>query len=365
MLLPERHPLTVTLIRHLHKRNHHLGQRGLLAVVRQRFWPLRAKNVIKKIIHHCIPCFRMRPSRATQLMGNLPDYRVQPAPIFSTTGVDFAGPFLFKSLTQARKPMYTKGYICVFVCMSTRALHLEPVSNLTSEAFLAAQQRFVSRRGLPSKMISDNATNFEGACNELERLSALFKEEQFQKKLDQFCTQRSIEWSFIPPRSPHIGGIWEAGVKSVKSHLKLILAEHRLTFEEYATVLSQIEAILNSRPLVPSSDDPNDITAITPAHFIIGREFQAILEPSYDYLQELQRRQKDYKITLFKPDALVLIVDENHPPLQWSLARIIDMHPGTDGLTRVVTLRTKDGITKRAVKKICLLPLDGEDIGDD
>ncbi|XP_062713625.1 uncharacterized protein LOC134290488 [Aedes albopictus] len=388
MLLPEKHPFTATLIRHLHKNNHHLGQRGLLAVVRQRFWPLRAKSVIRKIIHHCIPCFKMRPSKATQLMGNLPDYRVQPAPIFSTAGVDFAGPFTFKSSTQSRKPMYTNGYVCVFVCMSTRSLHLEPVSNLTSEAFLAALQRFVSRRGLPNKLISDNATNFEGACNELGRLAVLFKDEQFQKRLDQFCTQRSIEWSFIPPRSPHFGGIWEAGVKSVKSHLKLILAEHKLTYEEFATVLSQIEAVLNSRPLVPSSDDPNDITAITPAHFIIGREFQAIPEPSYDhipvgrlsrlqflqdlkhkfwkiwmtdYLQELQRRQKDYKITEFKPGALVLIVDDNIAPLQWSLARIIDTHPGTDGHTRVVTLKTKNGTTKRAVKKICLLPLDSEE----
>ncbi|XP_065088028.1 uncharacterized protein LOC135709562 [Ochlerotatus camptorhynchus] len=119
----------------------------------------------------------------------------------------------------------------------------------------------------------------------MNRLATLFQEEQHQLKLNEFCAQRAW-WSFIPPRSPHFGGIWEAGVKSVKSHLKLIMAEHKLSFEQFATVLTQIEAVLNSRPLVPVSDDPNDINAITPAHFLIGREFQGIQEPSYEHIPQ-------------------------------------------------------------------------------
>lgn len=386
-VLPDKHPLTINLIRHLHRTNFHLGQRSLLGVVRQQYWPLKAKNIIRSIVHHCIPCFRMRPKKSTQLMGDLPDYRVKPSPLFSHTGLDFAGPFNLRSSAISRHSTTTKGYVCVFVCMATRALHLEAVSDLSSDSFMGALQRFVSRRGLVQKLYSDNATNFEGANNHMCRLAELFHDEQHIRAVNEYCAPRGIEWSFIPPRSPHFGGIWEAGVKSVKSHLKLVLAEHRLTFEALSTVLAQVEAILNSRPLTPASDDPNDLNAITPAHFIIGREFQAIPEPSYasipqgrlsrlqfiqdlkqkfwrvwmnEYLHELQKRQRDLKVTEFKVGAMVVIIDENAPPLKWALARIIELHPGKDGNTRVVSLQTKNGTTKRAVKKICLLPLDDE-----
>ncbi|XP_062540903.1 uncharacterized protein LOC134208950 [Armigeres subalbatus] len=387
-MLPEKHPLTVTLIRHLHLNNLHIGQRSLLAIVRQRYWPLKAKSIIRTIIHRCISCYRSKPIKSTQLMGDLPDYRVQPSFPFSRTGLDFAGPFKIRASHKLRNAATVKGYVCVFVCMATRALHLEAVSDLSSEAFLGALQRFVSRRGLVEHLYSDNATNFEGANNELHRLAELFREERHKLGLEAFCTQRGITWSFIPPRSPHFGGIWEAGVKSVKLLLKRILAEHNLSYEQLSTVLTQIEAILNSRTLTSVSDDPNDVRAITPAHFLIGREFQAIPEPSCTeispgrlskwqflqdlkqkfwnlwithFLHELQQPQKDFNITTFKVGALVLIVDENVPPLQWMLARIVELIAGKDGHIRVVRPILPSGsTTTRAVKKICLLPLDAE-----
>lgn len=385
MLLPAKHPVTENLIRHLHIENLHLGQRALLAVVRQRFWPLNAKSTIRKVIRSCTTCFRADPTKTTQLMGNLPSYRVQPAPTFARTGIDFAGPFSIKSTTQARRPLTTKGYVCLFVCMSTRAIHIELVSDLTSDAFLAALRSFVSRRGLTSTIFSDNATNFVGANGELEELRRLFENEQHQKQLNEFCSSKGIEWRFIPPRSPHFGGIWEAGVKSIKHHLKRIVGTRRLTFEELYTTLTQIEAVLNSRPLTEASDDPSDLTAITPAHFLIGRAMQTVPEPSYlnlkestlskwqlvqcmqqqfwkrwtsEYLPELQIRQKWYRLTKIKPGALVLLIDKNAPPAQWLLARIITLHTGQDDVTRVVTVKTSRGEFKRAVTEICLLPLD-------
>ena len=238
-------------------------------------------------------------------------------------------------------------------------------------------------------MRSDNATNFAGAKNELHELWRLLQDQRATKKIASYCTDKGIDWSFIPPRSPHFGGIWEAGVKQVKHHLKRIVGDRKLTYEELYTTLTQIEAVLNSRPLAPVSDDPNDYTAITPAHFLIGREMQVVAEPDYtdlkenrlsrwqlvqtmlqhfwkrwtaEYLPELQQRTKWLKTKQIKEGSLVLLIDHNAPPLQWPLGRIVATHPGDDGVTRVVTVRTANGGEfKRAVTEICLLPLEQED----
>ncbi|XP_038106952.1 uncharacterized protein LOC119766466 [Culex quinquefasciatus] len=389
MLLPAKHPITEALVRELHVDNLHIGQRGLLAVVRQRFWPLNVKSTIRQVIRKCIVCFKANPLKTTQLMGDLPSYRVQPAPVFSNTGVDYAGPFWIKASSATRKPQITKAYVCLFVCLQTRAIHLELVSDLTTDAFLASLRRFASRRGCPKTMHSDNGTNFVGAKTELHELWQMFQNECATKKITSYCVEKGIEWSFIPPRSPHFGGIWEAGVKQVKHHLKRIVGERKLSYEELYTTLTQIEAVLNSRPLVPSSDDPSDYTAITPAHFLIGREMQAVPEPDYshlkenrlsrwqlvqtmlqhfwrrwtaEYLPELQNRSKWLKTKVIKEGSLVLLVDQNAPPLQWPLGRIVTAHPGEDGVTRVVTVRMANGAEfKRAVTEVCLLPLDEDE----
>ncbi|XP_049287301.1 uncharacterized protein LOC125765857 [Anopheles funestus] len=371
MLLPAKHPVTEALIRELHNDNLHIGQRGLLAVVRQRYWPLNVKSIIRKVIRKCIVCFKANPLKTTQIMG-----------------VDYAGPFLIKSSTT-RKPQITKAYVCLFVCLQTRAVHVELVSDWTTDAFLASLRRFTSRRGYPKTIRSDNATNFAGAKTELHELWRMFQNECATKKITDYCTDKGIDWSFIPPRSPHFGGIWEAGVKQVKHHLKRIVGERKLTYEELYTTLTQIEAVLNSRPLIPSSDDPSEYTAITPAHFLIGRELQTIPEPDYsilkenrlsrwqlvqsmlqhfwrrwtaEYLPELQNRSKWLKRKEIKVGSLVLLIDQNTPPLQWPLGRIAAVHPGDDGATRVVTVRMSNGAEfKRAVTEVCLLPLDEDE----
>lgn len=247
-------------------------------------------------------------------------------------------------------------------------------------------RRFTSRRGCPKTLRSDNATNFVGAKTELHELWQLFQNQYATKNIISFCTEKGIDWSFIPPRSPHFGGIWEAGVKQVKHHLTRIVGDRKLSYEELYTTLTQIEAVLNSRPLAPCSDDPSDYTAITPAHFLIGREMQAVAEPSYldlkpntlsrwqlvqsmvqhfwkrwtaEYLPELQNRQKWLKTRKIEINALVLLMDKNLPPLQWALGRITATHPGDDGVTRVVTVRVSSGAEfKRAVTEVCFLPLD-------
>jgi len=167
---------------------------------------------------------------------------------------------------------------------TTKTIHLELASDLTAEAFVAAQRRFVSRRGKPSRIYSDNGKNFVGGNNALKELGKFLIKEA--KVISESMADHEIEWSFIPAYSPHFGGLWEAGVKSVKYHLKRVAANALLTFEEFYTLLVQVEAILNSRPLTPLSSNPDDLSLLTPAHFLIGRQFNSVVDPSLQHIKE-------------------------------------------------------------------------------
>ena len=153
-------------------------------------------------------------------MGQLPAARTTPAPPFQTTGVDYAGPFTLKQ-GYTRKPVLIKAYLAIFICFCTKA---EVVSNLTTEAFLAALRRFVSGRGLPADIHSDNGTNFIGARNDLQELYKFLSSTEVQATIHSFSLNHKITWHTIPERAPHFGGLWEAAVKSTKHHLKRVVS---------------------------------------------------------------------------------------------------------------------------------------------
>jgi hypothetical protein len=319
--------------------------------------------------------------------GNLPAHRVQPGRPFQTCGVDYAGPVLIRESRGRGKRALLKSYIAIFVCFTTKAIHIELVTELTTAEFLAALRRFVARRGLPQNIYSDNATNFVGANNELIELKNFFEHKQFKNQVMNQLVNMSIKWHFIPPRSPHMGGLWEINVKSVKQHLKKNLGETKLTYSEMYTVLVQIEACLSSRPLIPISNDPNDLEPLTPGHFLVGESLTSI--PEYDvsdvpmnrlsrwqlveqlrshfwkrwhreYLTQLQQRSKPKgtKNTPMEIGTMVLMMEDNAPSLSWNLGRVIELHPGDDGVTRVVTVRTNQGDFKRTARRLCVLPLE-------
>ncbi|XP_072939166.1 uncharacterized protein [Epargyreus clarus] len=264
--------------------------------------------------------------------------------------------------------------------VSVRAVHLELVSDLTKEAFLAAFNRFISRRGKPQRVYSDNGTTFVGAFNELSRL-LLASSDSIASDL---CNE-GIEFKFIPAYTPHFGGIWEAAVKSIKHLLYKVLSLTHLTYEELSTCLIQIEAILNSRPLTPLSTDPSDLSYLSPAHFLLGRPLMTVPRPlvadvniqrlprfdrieklrqhfwqrfSNEFISLLQQRTKwqttghDLKI-----GAMVLVRDGNLPPLLWLLGRVVAIKPGSDGRVRVAEILTKKGTITRAYNNICPLPV--------
>lgn len=388
ILLPAKSAFTLALFSNEHERLLHAGPQALLSSIREKFWPLNGRNIARQTVHQCVVCFRSKPVIYEPIMGDLPRDRIELERAFKICGVDFAGPIMIKLSLRRNAPM-SKAYICVFICFATKAIHIELVGDLTTNAFLAALRRFWSRRGMCSTIYSDNGTNFVGANRQLQELRDLFLSKQHMDLVQEAVAEVGVKWQFIPPRAPHFGGLWEAAVKSIKFHLTRHLGNAHLTYEEMNTVLVRIEACLNSRPLTPMSPDPTDLNVLTPGHFLIGGSLTGLPEPdlsditpnrlrrwqrtvqltqqiwsrwSTEYLSQLQGRSKwcKSKGPPLKPEALVLIKEDNLPPLQWAIGRVIEVYPGRDGVIRVALVRSKKGEFKRAARLLCPLPIQDE-----
>lgn len=390
ILLPRNHTITELIIRHEHLRHWHAGIQATLNAVRQNYWPIDGRNGTRRIIHRCVRCCRHSPRVPNYIMGDLPKDRVTQSRPFQNTGIDYCGPFYIKE-KKVRNRTRVKVYVSIFVCFATKAVHLELVTDLTMEACLAAVRRFFARRGRSQNIYTDNGTNFVGAKNEVMQLQVFLASDEHQKKFQHFLSNEGINWYFSPPRSPHFGGLWEAAVKAFKLHFYRIVGEELFTYEQFNTLIIEIEAILNSRPLTPLSSDPNDLTALSPCHFLIGDSLYSSPESDLldvksnrlsfwqhvqkvkqhfwsrwhkEYLQILHTRKKWHlgDSTSFKKGTLVVIREDNTPPLQWRLGRIVDIHPGEDNIVRVVTIRTIHGTYKRSIKRLSPLPLESPDL---
>jgi hypothetical protein len=355
ILLPRQSELTTLIVRSFHLENCHAGSQLLYAVIQQQFWIIRGQDLCRFIAKRCVKCTRLAATTLQQFMGDLPSARVTASPPFNRCGIDYAGPISLKSDVPRSKVTF-KGYLCLFVCFSTRAIHIEVVKSLSTEASLAALRRFSSRRNSPSDIFAYCGTNFTGAAKELKDVQKFLNKPEAIDQLTREMTTRGITWHFNPPGAPHFGGLWEAGVKSVKHPL---LGSATLTFEEMCTLTCQIEACLNSRPLTAISADPSDLQGLTPGHFLTGAPLNAVPEKSlmdlktthldrWQLVQQMQQRQRWSQefITWLQQrpkwlkqrtqpriDDLVVIKDERLPPLQWKLGRIQQLHPGADGLT--------------------------------
>ncbi|XP_036347061.1 uncharacterized protein LOC118756403 isoform X2 [Rhagoletis pomonella] len=386
LLLPKQHPVTNALIEFYHRKLLHAGPQSLLASIRQQYWPIGGRKTVAKIVNKCINCYRLKPRVLQQIMSFLPKDRVRPSRTFHTTGIDYCGPFHYKHTVRNRPPV--KCYVCIFVCFATKATHLELVQDLSTQSFIAALKRFISIRGKPSTIWSDNATNFVGAKNELEELRKLFFNQNHNNAIAEACIENHIDWKFIPPRSPHFGGLWEAAVKSAKLHFYRTVGISILTFDELRTLVCEISAIVNSHPLCPITENPHDLDVLTPAHFLIGGPLVAITEPnvthlnmnclsrwqricqmqqifwqkwSTSYLSLLQERSKWRTATPnVQQGAMVLLKDDNLPPLKWTLGRIERSFTGDDGYVRAAIIRTASGLVKRAITKIAVLPIESD-----
>lgn len=384
IILPPKNHFTILLIHETHRLTLHGGVKLVLAWLRKKYWVVNARNTVGYVLGKCVTCYRLKATAGQQLMAPLPSPRVQPSFPFTHSGVDFAGPLLVKASSVRGKVTY-KGYIAIFVCFCTKAIHVELAGDLTTPTFLAVLKRFLARRNSCTDIYSDNGTTFVGATKQLKA-----QEQFWRKSVDveilPYLTNRGISWHFIPPAAPEFGGLWEAGVKSIKYHLRRVCGERKYTFEQWATVLTEIEGILNSRPLCSMTADPDDLSVITPNHFLNGESTSDLPEPNAsvfrmslpnhlreliqikqsfwnqwhrEYLNQLQSRPKWLRPqSNLQVNDMVLIKDERLPPSNWLMGRIVDTHPGNDNLVRVVSVRTQNGIIKRPVTKLCPMPID-------
>ncbi|XP_051176505.1 uncharacterized protein LOC127291418 [Leptopilina boulardi] len=375
IILDGNHQITRLLIKEYHIRMKHGNNNTVINELRQRFWITKLRATLKSIVTKCVFCKLRREKPKTPLMGNLPEarlaYHLRP---FTHCGVDYFGP-MWVAVGRRRE----KRWGALFTCMTTRAIHLEIVHTLTSDSTLLALRRLIARRGQPRIMYSDNGTNFRGLDNELRaKLKTLDTEIQ-----TKFAIENNIQWRFIPPDTPHMGGAWERMIRSVKVSLSIILREQAPREEVLLTLFAEIEQCVNSRPLTHVSLNPKDEEALTPNHFLIGTSSSQTLNSRFDMLAECNWSQwrkaqnfadafwkrwlREYLPTLLPRQKwttesnpleigdVVLIANTQEPRNSWPKGVIEKVYPGTDDRIRAVTVRTTKGTFIRSSNKLIRL----------
>ena len=378
-LLPKKHELTKLIVSDAHTRQLHSGVNSTVIQLRQKFWIPSIRQCVRSVLRTCVKCTRVigRPYRAPD-PPPLPIVRVEECPPFSVTGVDFTGALYVKNAAGSEK----KCYICLFTCATTRAVHLEVVPDLSTDSFLQAFRRFASRKSMPTVMISDNATTYIVAANHLKMLinSPVVHGE---------LSKRGVEWRFIPARAPWYGGFWERLIGLTKTTLKKVLGRRFVSMETLQTIVTEIEAVMNDRPLTHVSSSIDDWEPLTPSHLLYGRN---ITPMSYHYhytadditgiqsdqttltnrartvtniiSQFWKRWRSEYLTGLreyhratgsnegrIRVGDVVQIHDEG-PRIRWNLAVVEELITGRDGSVRAAKVKTKHGLSTRPVVKL-------------
>ena len=367
ILLPKCH-FSLLIVREKHAQLKHAGVSQMITAVRDHYWVIGLRSLARKVKGECLSCKRVDARACQEPMAPLMEARLKKAPAFNTTGLDYAGPVYCKDFPGE------KFYILLFTCAVTRAVHLELVNSLSLTHFLLAFRRFVSRRGLPKTVFSDNAKTFKSASTELLKLYG----------------SNSPYWRFSVPRAPWWGGWWERMVRNMKVSLKKTIGLKSLERTELETLLTEVEACLNSRPLTFVGDDIDNGHPLTPSHFLLGRGShldKVSCEPSLDvspelikekskalegrcdmfwkqwqdeYLKHLPLPKRRDKFGKLEVGSVVLIREDNCPRLQWPMGVVERLIPGKDGVARTVEVRTKRGNFFRPIQRLHGMELNEE-----
>jgi hypothetical protein len=362
ILLPKQHPIVEKLIREIHVLNGHAGIQFLVGYLREKYWVIQSRRTIRKIISKCVVCRRHSTKSTNVPPAPLPENRIKDAAVFQVIGVDLAGPLFLKD--------GTKTWMVIFTCAIYRAIHLELVTSCSTETFLLALFRFISRRGRPSTIYSDNGKNFEGADN-------LFGDLDWVKITADTKLHR-IQWIFNCPAAPWWGGFFERLIRNVKDLLKRMLGHSRLNYEQLITFLCEVEAVVNGRPLTYVTEDEDDLIPLTPSMFIrdlaqsdypeittldggsLRDQYKGLITLRQqlrqrfrkEYLSLLVEKGKKKPIHVFKMGDMVLIGDNTKKRLDWSMGRIIELIQGRDDHVRTARVKTENGSLLRPLQHL-------------
>ncbi len=321
--------------------------------LREKFWLIHSRKAVRRVLGKCQRCRRYAGKAMKTEPAPLPLDQVKDAAVFEVTGIDLAGPHYLKD--------NSKVWIVLFTCAVYRAVHLELVASLSTVGFLQSLRRFVARRGRPPVIYSDNGTNFVVTDSTFRALDWTRIKAEYGVDL--------IQWKFNPPTAAWWGGWWERLIGMVKGLLLRVLGRAVLQYEELYTVLCDIEATVNARPLTYLAEDTDDFTPLTPAMFLTGipcsevPEMDAAERDGFErrfryrqrlmkdlttrfrreYLGMLVQRGHEGKIQPIKVGDMVLIGSETRKRLDWPLAQVLELLPGQDGHVRVVRVKTASG----------------------
>ena len=385
ILLPSKHRITKLLIEDIHRERQHIGVNSTVATIRQCWWIPKGRQRVKQVIKDCVVCKKERClPYAVPPIPPLPAVRVSMTRPFAVVGVDYGGPLLIrkgKERNQEGELNDEKRYFALFTCAATRAIHLDLVPDLSAEAFLRALQRFCAKWSYPSVMLSDNGTNFVASAEILQSWER-------NAAVRQHLNHKGCKWHFIPGRAPWFGGFWERMIGLTKRSLAKALGRSLVTEDVLRTVLSEIEAQINDRPLTTTSDNVDDLQPLTPSMLTLGHRLDSVpvpvidpaeeRDPSYnekklltqrqkhaqktkehyctrwynEYLTELRRAEDDVrKGKLPEVGEVVQIKDEGNR-LLWKIGIIVKLQTSPDGHIRSCSVRTANGVITRPVKTL-------------
>ncbi|UYV77987.1 hypothetical protein LAZ67_15003105 [Cordylochernes scorpioides] len=351
ILLPRNHPLVEQMVREIHQQNGHGGAQFILSQLREKFWIIGGRRLIKQIIGKCVICRRHNQKPIQTPGAALPINRIELGKPFEVTGVDLLGPLHLKG--------GSKVWVALFTCAVYRAVHLEIVRTLEANTFLLALKRFICRRGRPGKIYCDNWTNFSKTNELLKRLD--------WGEIERESSVKIIQWIFIPPSAIWWGGFWERLVRVVKSLLVRMLGFSKLNYVQLETTLCEVESIINNRALSYISEDDQDLIPLTPQMFLQTNASNDKLNEELkqrfrkEYLGVLMQRAENKRERCIKEGDLVLIGQDNTKRIIWPVGKIVKLYLGKDGVNRVARVKTSTGEWLRPVQKLFPLEISSEE----